>query len=258
MKTLHHILAATFFATLIPASQLNAQAESAKNDADKLPEWQQAFSNLPQEKRTTFVQHVNKARQLFQQKRVFETIEQLYLAEKIFPDSPDVENLLGACQIEFRAFSKAKQHFERAVELSPNNPNTMFNLGELYFVTKNWEEAESLFEEILTLIDPEQTNLKPMRDLIEFKLMLCKLKLDKKQEAKQIADRHDYLEDSPFYYYAQAALAFEADNTAEGNASLARAQRVFRNPQILNPWQDTMMEFGYLESFYTEALLNEE
>jgi hypothetical protein len=28
------------------------------------------------------------------------------------------------------------------------------------------------------------------------------------------------------------------------------AGRVFANPAVIAPWQDTLIEFGYIESFY--------
>jgi hypothetical protein len=59
-------------------------------------------------------------------------------------------------------------------------------------------------------------------------------------------------DDSPFYYYAQAALAYESKNTLKAEEWLAIASRVFRNPAALASWQDTLIEFGYIKSFYGE------
>ena len=38
------------------------------------------------------------------------------------------------------------------------------------------------------------------------------------------------------------------DSTAERWRTSAR--RIFRYPQILAPWEDTLIEFGYVKSFY--------
>src|SRR5437763_1319121 len=68
---------------------------------------QQAFLNLPEEKRKEFVKHLNEANRIFQQKRVIETLDELNKAAAIFKDSPEIYNLRGSCYVEMRAFDKA-------------------------------------------------------------------------------------------------------------------------------------------------------
>jgi hypothetical protein len=92
---------------------------------------------------------------------------------------------------------------------------------------------------------------------VEFKLLLAKIKLGKIDEARQLADKYDYLDDNPYYYYAQAAIAYHDDKLAEAERWLGSARRVFRNPNALAPWQDTLIEFGYIKSFYGTDLSEE-
>ena len=237
------------FSLALPAVAL-AQEEAPKTE---LAPWQQAFLNLPEEKRTEHLQHVQKARELFQQKRIFETIDQLHEARAIFPDSPDVENLAGAAQVEFRAFDEAMEHFQRADELSPNNPNILFNIAEVYFVTKQWKKAEDLLVKVLASAEGDAGQLQLAR-LVEFKLLLTKLKLGQIDEARALAERHDDFDDTPYPYYSRAAFHFENENFAEAEAELARAARIFGNPAILAPWHDTLMEYGYIKSFFGSDL----
>ena len=35
---------------------------------------------------------------------------------------------------------------------------------------------------------------------------------------------------------------------------LARAGRIFQSPEVLAPWQDTLVEYGYIKSFYGNDL----
>ncbi|GAA5482660.1 tetratricopeptide repeat protein [Haloferula sargassicola] len=210
--------------------------------------WVADFKNLPEEKRIEFAKELGKARELFAQKRIFETEEKLHDAQKIFADSPDVENLLGACKVEFRSFDDAMEHFKKADELSPDSPNVLFNIGEVYFVTKKWSEAEQTFRKVLEMIGDDEKQMQLQR-LVEFKLMLSLIKLDKIDEAREMAEKYDEFDDSPYPYYAEAALAFNQGDELNAELALRRAQRIFRNPEMLNPWQDTLMEFGYLKSF---------
>jgi len=81
-------------------------------------------------------------------------------------------------------------------------------------------------------------------------MLLCKKRLGKEEEVAALAQKYDFLDDSPFYYYAQAALAYEEGDLVKAEEWLAMSARIFRDPNILAPWQDTLVEFGYIKSFY--------
>jgi tetratricopeptide (TPR) repeat protein len=117
----------------------------------------------------------------------------------------------------------------------------------IYFVTKQWQKAHDLFVKILKQIPPENIAL---GRLVEFKILLCKNKLGKKDEVTILAEKYDFLDDSPYYYYAKAALAYEAKDLVKAEEWLATAGRIFQDPNVLAPWQDTLIEYGYIKSFY--------
>ena len=114
-------------------------------------------------------------------------------------------------------------------------------------MTKEWQKSLDLFEKVLALVPEENTAL---GRLVEFKIMLCKNKLGMKNEAEILAGKYDFLDDSPYYYYAQAALAYEAEDLVKAEEWLGMARRIFQDPAILAPWQDTLVEYGYIKSFY--------
>jgi len=229
---------------------LAAQDEGATAPAktELLPN-QQAFLNLPEESRKEFIKHLGEANRVFQQKRVFETLEELDKAAAIFKDSPELHNLRGSCYVEMRAFDKAMAEFEKAVGFSKDNPSILFNIGEVYFVTKELKKSHETFEKVMKLLPPENTAL---GRLVEFKILLCMKKLGMDNDAVILAEKYDFLDDSPYHYYAQAALAYDANNLIKAEEWLAIAGRIFRDPNILAPWQDTLVEYGYIKSFYGE------
>jgi tetratricopeptide (TPR) repeat protein len=249
MKTIRLLF--TLVTLLLPAA-----AQDAASEEDNYLPWQKDFLNLPEDRRKEFGSHLGRARELFNQTRIFEAIEELRAAKEIFPDSPDVENLLGACQVEFRAFNKALGHFTRASELAPQSVSVMFNLGEVHFVSKNWEEAERYFERALAEVDPEGDQ-RDLYFLSEFKLMLCMIKGGEIEEARKFVDKYDFMVDTPFPYYAEAAIAYHDGREIDAERALARAVRVYRSREALSPWHDTLMEFGYIKSFYGGDLLEE-
>jgi tetratricopeptide (TPR) repeat protein len=210
---------------------------------------QEAFLNLPEESRKEFIKHLGEANRIFQQKRIFETLEELDKASKIFKDSPEIHNLRGSCYVEMRAFDKALAEFHSAASLSKDNPSIEFNIGEVYFVTKEWQKALDTFEKVLKQLPDDNTAL---GRLVEFKILLSKKKLGRKDEAVILSEKYDFLDDSPFHYYAKAALAYDDNDLVKAEEWLATAGRIFQDPNILAPWQDTLVEYGYIKSFYGE------
>jgi len=233
---------------LFSLTPLHAQDKTAKDaEAPKLSANQQAFLNLPEERRKEFAQHIQEAMRLFQQKRIFETLDEVDKAEKIFEQSAEIHNLRGSCYVEMRAFDKALAEYLKAAELSPNNPSIEFNIAEVYFVTKEWQKSHDRFSEILKGIPDQNVALSR---LVEFKILLCKKKLGLKDEALILAEKFDFLDDSPYHYYAKAAIAYDDGDLVKAEEWLAICRRIFRDPKVLAPWQDTLIEFGYIKSFY--------
>lgn len=227
---------------------LHAQTPKLDNAAvDNLSLSQREFTNLPEEKRQEFIKLYTDAQRLFATMRVFETLDALNEAEKIFPSSMELYNLRGSCYIEMRIFEKAEIAFKKALEISPNNLSVKFNVAECLFVSRQWQASHDQFQLLLKLIPP---NAIEISRLIEFKILLCKKKLGMNKEAQILAEKYDYQDDSPYYYYAMAVLAFDKKELIEAEQWMGRAARIFRDPKILSPWQDTMMEYGYIKGFF--------
>jgi len=232
---------------LLSVLPLSAQENDSAQAPPQLTAEQQAFTNLPEEKRKLFMDSLQEASRLFQQKRIFETMDALDKAEKVFDGSSEVLNLRGSCFVEMRAFDKALDCYTKALKISPENISIQFNMAEVLFVTKEWKKANDLLYTVLTKLPPQNTS---MTRLVEFKILLCKKKLGLKEEAIALSEKYDYMDDSPYYYFAQAAREYDAKNEVKAEEWVAMAGRVFRDPAILSPWQDTMIEYGYVKSFY--------
>ena len=230
-----------------PADKPATESAAAKDQVATITELNEQFSNLPKETREEFNKKLIKLRNLFNQKRIFDAFEKIDELDKIFPNHPASLNIKGACYVEIRAFDKANAIFTELIQISPNNSSVLFNLAEVDFVTKNWESAEKRFTKILTLL-PEQQ--KAMMRLCEFKLLLCQLKLGKKDAALTLKDKYDVWDDSPFYYFSRAAIAYDADEKMKAEKYLRNVRFIWRNDAALSAWQDTLIEYGYIRSFY--------
>lgn len=235
-----------FLFLLYPLHAQDAEVPPSAEQSE-LTENQKKFLNLPEEKRIEFAKHFGEASRFFQQKRIFECLDEVGEAEKIFTTSPELLNLRGSCYVEMRAFDKAMASFQEALKITPKNTSIRFNVAEVFFVTKKWQRSHDAFQEILR--DIPESNMALSR-LVEFKILLCKVKLGQDDEVTILAQKYDLQDDSPYYYYAQASLAFKNEELLKAEQWLGRANRIFRNPNIISPWQDTLVEFGYIKSFY--------
>ena len=255
-------------ATLGFSSLMLAQEEApAEADEEKIvPSWKLAFDNLEKEQRETYIKRMSEASRLFSQKRIIEALNEVAEARKIFDQDPTSLNLIGACHVEFRNFDKARTAFEDALKLQAEflkdieklqgdarirrmRPvvNILFNLAEMDFVTHRWQDCHDRIEKIMPDLDPNNAS---MGRLIEFKYMLCKLKIDQVDKARELAEKYDYLDDHPYYYYANSAIAYFDGKELEAERWRNSARRVFRRAAVLAPWEDTMIEFGFVKSFY--------
>ncbi|NNC88764.1 MAG: hypothetical protein HKN82_09940 [Akkermansiaceae bacterium] len=233
---------------------------------DVIPPWQMEFENLSLEARRDYGSILGDAARLFGQKRIFEALNRIADADEIFPDNPVALNLKGACYVEFRDFEKAREVFSLAfdkqkvvlsdIENLPDEKryarmasvaDILFNIAEMDFVTNNWQRAHDQFADLLKNINPAKEQ---MIRLIELKLLIAKIKLGRMEEARTLAAKYDYLDDSPFYYYAKAALAYHEGDVETAERARATARRVFQKPGMLAAWEDTMIEADYLKSFY--------
>ena len=106
--------------------------------AELLP-FQKAFTNLPEEKRKTFIKHQKDAIRLFNDERIIETLEAISKALKVYPDAPELLNLRASCYVKLRAFDKALINFNKAIQLNPIDLGLLFNIAEMHFVTHDWE-----------------------------------------------------------------------------------------------------------------------
>lgn len=239
------LLSLLLISSSLVVAQVNPAEEAEEAKENVVFAYQVDIDNLTAEKRTEYFQRLFKAQTLFNQKRIFETLAEIDEVHQIYPNNPASLNVQGACYVEFRNFEKARAAFAQALKQHPGNANVLFNLAEISFVTHQWKESHDQFS---ALIDGQQVS--SMRELIRFKILLCKIKNGELDEAKALTANTSFLDDSPLHYYANAAIEYSEDRSVKAEAWLNRCSSVFKDRATLAPWQDTLIEFGYLKSFY--------
>ena len=245
MKTPHfRALVALALTTFTPLMAQEAPAEDS-------PAWRNKILNLAPTDQKKLKGHFMEALRLYKQKRIFESLNEIAEAEKIHKEYPGTLNLKGLCYMEFRDFKTARENFVAALALAPKDGDIMINIAELDFVTKNWVSCEKNLNQALLL-----TNEKEIQKtrLIEFKLLLAKIKLNNTEEVETLSKKYDFHDDSPFHYYAEAAMANEKEDRKKAREWLGICRRVFRKPELLARWQETLIAYGYIPSVYGGGL----
>ncbi len=256
------------------------EVQLTKNQA-KAAKLNEEFSNLAKKDRIKYLQFRAEAHRLFSKKRTFEALVYIYDMRMIFKKDPAVLNLLGAINVEFRDFKLARSVFKEAISLSGEDPKLLFNMAELAFCDNDWKTCLKEMDYIIkTLRDDEKKNneaaiaagFEPSKTtytdsdfvrIMIFKQMLCHLALAQADQLSEVernahldeaiknAGRFDFMIDSPYHYYAQAALAYYREDKTEAAIWIKSAKKVFANNQgITTSWDDTLVEFGYIESHY--------
>lgn len=218
------------------------------------------FSNLPEAKRLEFLKKRSEAGVLFQNKRVIECLEVIREITVIFDRDPQVINLKGACFVEIRDLPKAMAAFKSSIDITGPNANVLFNIGEVAFVSRDWKTSIEEFTKAKALL---HESAHEMKQIVEFKQMLCYIALsqdstasadEKAQYEQKVAEfttLYNFLDDTPYSYYAKAAIFFSKGDKENGRKTLKSAHRVYSSNKIaLLNWDDTLAEFGYIDNYY--------
>jgi tetratricopeptide (TPR) repeat protein len=213
-----------------PAQEVVALPESAKALS---PEDQEKLRILLTEA-SAFVQGI----------RVQEALERIFEAQQMAPEYAVVYNLEGAAWTKAKEFDKAKVAFKKCLSLDPESLEARFNLAELEFVSKNYEQALLAFD---TLIADEPRFPARTRNLILYKIFLCNLMLDNTEKVNEMLAAFNYMSDTPEYYYANAAIAFHADDKDEARSWLRSAARIYSR-MMQELFVDSLVELKWIET----------
>jgi len=176
--------------------------------------------------------------------RIQEAFEKIIDAEAMAPDLFQIHNLKGAAYTKIRDFPKARKSFERSLELNPTAFMSKFNITELDFVEHKHADAEKNFSKLLA--ESPDMNLGTRR-LIEFKILITLLKQDKDAEAKAIQDKFNFMEDTPAYYFGNAAIAFDAEDEEEARGWIRSAEKIY-SAQEVSVYVDSFIEMGWIDN----------
>lgn len=245
MKKLLALLAAAL--PLLAAAQ-DTPPPAASPAAAELGDAQ--LSEADQQKLVKIFQDVQEMRK---QNRFTDAIAKLDEAEKISPKNGLIFTMRGDIHLapRRRDFDLAKEQFLKAKELDPNNAGPAFNLAELEFARHDFPTAAAAFRKLVADF-PKLPQV--IRHLALSRVVICEARQKKFDEAeKLIKESFTFMDDTPAYYFSNAAISFAKKDEKMAQEWMLRATSIFKEQQV-GPYIDAFKEMRWLPDVDYQAL----
>ena len=245
MKKLLTLLAAAL--PLLAAAQ-DTPPPAASPAAAELGDAQ--LSEADQQKLVKIFQDVQEMRK---QNRFTDAIAKLDEAEKISPKNGLIFTMRGDIHLapRRRDFDLAKEQFLKAKELDPNNAGPAFNLAELEFARHDFPTAAAAFRKLVADF-PKLPQV--IRHLALSRVVICEARQKKFDEAeKLIKESFTFMDDTPAYYFSNAAISFAKKDEKMAQEWMLRATSIFKEQQV-GPYIDAFKEMRWLPDVDYQAL----
>ncbi len=240
------------FTSAISALLILASPSASAQDPivnKRLKEIGERFEQLPLEARTEYVKLKRKATEASRRQKFFTCMVAIEDALKIFPDDMDLIWLQGICRAQIHDVDAAIYHYDNVRKINPNHVPTLMNLVEINFFAGRYEKTAEYIVYINKLIKSRGNNSLP---LLDFKYLISLSKLAKKDPAKygaeleKMYDLRGYMEDNPYYYYANALKNFDSGDKQEGLIWILKAYLIFNSPPLIETWNKALVDTGFI------------
>src|SRR5437667_403295 len=141
-------------------------------------------------------------------------------------------------------YDKAEAALLEAARIDPKFWNARFNLAEIPFLQKNWEEARNRFQKLLSSSQSDLAS--EATQLVQYKILLTYLLEGKENMVDSILAKLELSSDTPAVQYVKAAVALQHKNDKEAKDWMAVAEKNF-SPQLNKLFVESFYEVGWLE-----------
>ena len=160
------------------------------------------------------------------------------------PDLAESQNLRGVILMRQGIYDKAEAALHEAVRIDPKFWNARFNLAEVPFLKKDWAEARSRFQQLLSGNESDLEG--DAAQLIQYKILLTYVLEGKENMVDAMLAKFELAPDTPAVQYANAAIALQHKNTKEAKDWMGAAEKKF-SPQLNKLFAESLYEVGWLE-----------
>src|ERR1700730_7641966 len=166
----------------------------------------------------------DKAFREFDSSNYTEALKDLDAIDARQPDLAESQNLRGVILMREGIYDKAETALQEALRIDPKFWNARLNLAEIPFLQKNWAEARSRFQELLS------NNVSELQgeaaQLIQYKILLTYLLEGKENMVDSILAKFELSPDTPAVHYANAAIALQHKNGKEAKGWMVAAEKL--------------------------------
>ena len=147
----------------------------------------------------------DKAFREFDSNNFTEALKQLDAIDARQPDRGRIAKSQGVILMRQGLYDKAEAAMHEALRIDPKFWNARFNLAEIPFLKKDWPEARSRFQDLLSSNASELQG--EAAQLIQYKILLTYLMEGKDNMVDSILAKFELSPDTPAVHYANAAIA---------------------------------------------------
>ncbi len=189
-------------------------------------------------------QMYNKAFREFDANNFPQALKELGALDARQPDLAASQNLRGVILMRQGIYDKAEAALLEAARIDPKFWNARFNLAEIPFLQKNWEEARNRFQKLLSSSQSDLAS--EATQLVQYKILLTYLLEGKENMVDSILAKLELSSDTPAVQYVKAAVALQHKNDKEAKDWMAVAEKNF-SPQLNKLFVESFYEVGWLE-----------
>src|SRR6266852_7273351 len=141
------------------------------------------------------------------------------------PDLAESQNLRGVILMRQGIYDKAEAALHEAARIDPKFWNARFNLAEIPFLKRDWAEARTRFQQLLSSnvagLEGEATQL------IQYKILLTYLLEGKENMVDSLLAKFELSPDTPAVHYANAAIALQQNKLDDAKKWMTQAEKNF-------------------------------
>lgn len=220
--------------------------EVPDNEPD-IPIWVKELSNLPAAEREEYLTSFAAAKQAYAMGRMAESESYLLTCQIINDTNPNVWSLRASIYIAQKNFDEALPLLEKVEEAMPGHQITQLNFS-LYYLGKGlYEECLKETDNLLERLD-SRSAVQLCRSLL-YRKVLCFLMLGQPEKAHELTDKLSPLEDSPLYYYSQAAYQIIRKDRNAATRDMNAADTIFADESYLLSYKQSLSFSGLIERY---------
>ena len=192
----------------------------------------------------------DKAFREFNANNYSQALKELDIIDARQPNLVEALNLRGVILMRAASYDQAEAVLRKALATDPKFWNARFNLAEIPFLRKDWDEARRRFERLLEGSGAELQG--ESAQLIQYKILLTYLVEGKEKMVDAFLSQFKVSPETPAFYYANAAVSLQHGNLKEANDWLVKAEKNF-SPQRNKLFIESLYELGWKKRPVTQT-----